>query len=156
MQFLNEEGKNRKKIYKRLCNMYTKSISQSNVYEWIKKFNKERTELYNQVWLCWLSDLINEETFKVVHCLLDNDCHPTISDLHHETAAQNMYLWSSVQWWRPSDQAVWQSVIFMQDNRHPHTTDLPQWLLKDFKWKIFEYPPYSPNLAPPIFMPFRR
>ncbi len=35
-----------------------------------------------------------------------------------------------------------------------HTTDLPQWLLKDFKWEIFDHPPYSPNLAPSNFHAF--
>ncbi len=35
------------------------------------------------------------------------------------------------------------SVILMLDNTCPHTTNLSQWLLKDFKLKIFEHSPYS-------------
>ncbi len=49
IQFLNTEGRNGSKIHSRLNNVYTKAISQSNVYEWIKKFNEGCTQLHDKV-----------------------------------------------------------------------------------------------------------
>ncbi len=76
------------KIHNRLCNVYTKVISQSNVCKSIKKFNEGRMELHNDMQLGRPLDLVNEKTCSVVCCLLDNDDHLTISDLHHAIAAQ--------------------------------------------------------------------
>ncbi len=33
------------------------------------------------------------------------------------------------------------------DNARPHTAHLIKFLLKDFKWKVFEHSPYLPDLA---------
>ncbi len=74
------------------CNMYIKAISWSNVYEWIKQLNEGCTELHNKVRLGRLLDLINEETCRILRCLLDIDCHQTISNLHCEISAQHMYV----------------------------------------------------------------
>ncbi len=38
------------------------------------------------------SDLVNGEMRRIVRCLLDSDRHQTISDLHHEIAAQYTYV----------------------------------------------------------------
>ncbi len=48
IRFLNVEGRNGIEIHERLCNVYTKEIRQSNVYECIKKFNKGHTELHDK------------------------------------------------------------------------------------------------------------
>ncbi len=45
IQFWTMEGRNGQKIPERLCNVYTKAISQLNVYEWIKKFSERCEEL---------------------------------------------------------------------------------------------------------------
>ncbi len=78
------EGINGNKIHESLCNVYTKVISWSNVYKWIKKFNEGCMERHNAA---QLSDSINEETCGIVSCLHDNDLCITISNLHHEIAA---------------------------------------------------------------------
>ncbi len=69
------------------CNAYTKAISWSNAYEWIKKFNAGCTELHNEVQLGQPSDLVNEETCRIVRCLLHNDHRLAVSGTHYEIAA---------------------------------------------------------------------
>ncbi len=99
IQFLNGEEKNGNKIHERLCNMYTKAISQSNVYEWIKKFNEGCVELCDEAQLGQPSDLVNEETCRIVHCSLNNDRCVPIFDLLHEIARQHTYVnvsWASI------------------------------------------------------------
>ncbi len=58
----------------------------------MKKFNEGHMELHGKVQLDWLSDSVNEETCRIASCLLDNNHHLPISDLHHEIAAQYMYV----------------------------------------------------------------
>jgi hypothetical protein len=40
------------------------------------------------------------------------------------------------------------SVAFLHDSAHPPTAACTQALLEHFNWGIFDYPPYSPDLAP--------
>ncbi len=92
IRFLNGEWRNGNEIHEKLCNVSTKAISQSNVYKWIKKLNEGLMKLPNEGWSGHLLDLINEETCRIGRCLLDDDRHLTISDLHHKIAAQYMYV----------------------------------------------------------------
>lgn len=39
-------------------------------------------------------------------------------------------------------------VIFLHDNVRPNSFALTKDLLQQFKWKVFEHPPYSTDLAP--------
>ncbi len=88
IQFLNTERRKRNEFHERLCNAYSKAISRSNVYEWIKKFNKGHMELHNQAPLRRPSNSYSKETCRIRCCLFNNDHHLTIYDLHHEIAAQ--------------------------------------------------------------------
>ncbi len=88
IRFLNTEWRNRNKIHERLCNVYTKATSWSNVYEWIKKFDEGRSELHSKVRLDPPSNLVNKETRRIVCCLLNNNHCLTIPILHCEIAAQ--------------------------------------------------------------------
>ncbi len=45
-------------------------------------------EFHDKVQLGRLSDLVNEETCRIVSCLLDYDRHLIISDIHHEKVTQ--------------------------------------------------------------------
>ncbi len=91
IQFLNIQERNENYINERLSNMYTKAIIQSNVYEWIKKFNEGCTELHKAL-LGQQSDLVNKEIRRIVCSLLDNDHCRTISDLYQKIAAQGTYV----------------------------------------------------------------
>ncbi|UYV74824.1 GNPAT [Cordylochernes scorpioides] len=42
-------------------------------------------------------------------------------------------------------------VLLVHDNARPHAARTTQTLLEKFKWKIFTYPPYSPELTPRDF-----
>ncbi len=151
--FLKAEGKNGNKIHERMCNVYTKANSRLNAYKWIKNFNEGCMVHQDKMRLGRASDLVNKETWRIVSCLLDNDCHLTISDLQYEIAVQYMYVNASrvsIYW------ILMNKLILMHDKAHPHTTGLPPQLLKNFKWEILEHPTYfpPPHLALPIFMPF--
>ncbi|GFS52518.1 histone-lysine N-methyltransferase SETMAR [Trichonephila clavipes] len=39
-------------------------------------------------------------------------------------------------------------ILFLHDNARPHMANCTQELLNSFKWEVFPYPPYSPDLAP--------
>jgi hypothetical protein len=39
-------------------------------------------------------------------------------------------------------------VVLLHDNSRPHTVARTNDLIKLFNWKIFDHPPYSPDLAP--------
>ncbi|XKL63434.1 hypothetical protein PGB90_005798 [Kerria lacca] len=39
-------------------------------------------------------------------------------------------------------------VFLIHDNARPHSAQITQEKLEKFKWKVFEHPPYSPDLAP--------
>jgi transposase len=39
-------------------------------------------------------------------------------------------------------------VVLLQDKARPHTAARTNALIKLFNWKIFDHPPYSPDLAP--------
>ena len=39
-------------------------------------------------------------------------------------------------------------IVFLHDNARPHTAHRTVELLEQFKWEIFDHPPYSPDLAP--------
>jgi transposase len=41
-----------------------------------------------------------------------------------------------------------EGVVLLHDNVQPHTTARTNALIKLFNWKIFDHPPYSPELAP--------
>jgi transposase len=38
--------------------------------------------------------------------------------------------------------------LLVHDNAHPHTAAPTRALLQHFNWEFFDYPPYSPDLAP--------
>lgn len=42
-------------------------------------------------------------------------------------------------------------IVLIHDNTQPHTAVVPQKLLRQFRWEVFNYPAYSPNLAPNDF-----
>ncbi|GBM97303.1 hypothetical protein AVEN_181155-1 [Araneus ventricosus] len=42
-------------------------------------------------------------------------------------------------------------IVLLHDNARPHTAAATQELLDQFGWEIFDYPPYSPDLAPSDF-----
>lgn len=42
-------------------------------------------------------------------------------------------------------------VILLHDNARPHSAALTRDLLQQFKWEVWEHPPYSPDLAPSDF-----
>jgi transposase len=48
-------------------------------------------------------------------------------------------------------------VVLLHDNKRSHTAARTQALLKHFNWELFDYPPYSPDLAPerlpPVYLP---
>ncbi len=150
-RFLNVERKNRNEIQLRQCNVYTKATSQFNLHEWIKKFNKWRMELQNKVGFCQKHAGLCAVYLTIIVVL-------TISNLHHEIAAQYMYV-------NVSRMSIYQilinelemtkvSVRCVPKQLMESTTDLPQWLLKDFKYEIFEHPPCSPPLASSGFYTF--
>jgi histone-lysine N-methyltransferase SETMAR len=39
-------------------------------------------------------------------------------------------------------------IVLLHDNTHLHTAVLTWVLLEHFNWKLFDHPPYSPDLAP--------
>lgn len=39
-------------------------------------------------------------------------------------------------------------IVFLHDNARPHTAHCTVELLEQFKWEIFDHPPFSPDLAP--------
>jgi transposase len=39
-------------------------------------------------------------------------------------------------------------VMLLHDNSRPHTAARTRALLEHFNWELFDYPPYSPDLAP--------
>ena len=41
-----------------------------------------------------------------------------------------------------------EGVVLLHDNARPHTAASANALIKLFNWKIFDHPPYSPDLAP--------
>jgi hypothetical protein len=45
-------------------------------------------------------------------------------------------------------------VVMLHDNARPHTATTTQDLFKKFGWEQFDYPPYSPDLAPSDFHVF--
>ena len=46
-------------------------------------------------------------------------------------------------------------IVLLQDNARPHTARQTEALLREqFYWDIFEYPPYSSELAPSEFFLF--
>jgi transposase len=38
-------------------------------------------------------------------------------------------------------------LLLLLDNARPHTAKKTDETLRNFKWEVFEYPPYSPDLA---------
>ncbi len=42
-------------------------------------------------------------------------------------------------------------IFLIHDNARPHTANIVQTLLADFKWEVFAHPPHSPDLAPSDF-----
>lgn len=47
-------------------------------------------------------------------------------------------------------------VVLFHDNARPHSARKTQEILKQFKWDVFDHPPYSPDLAPSDFHLFTR
>jgi [histone H3]-lysine36 N-dimethyltransferase SETMAR len=50
-------------------------------------------------------------------------------------------------------------VILLHDNARPHTAAKTQEKIQDFRWELFNHPPYSPDLAPSdyfLFLHFKR
>jgi glycine cleavage system protein P-like pyridoxal-binding family len=47
-------------------------------------------------------------------------------------------------------------VVLLHDNTHPHTAACTHALLQQFRWDLFDHPPYSPDLAPSDFHVFMR
>lgn len=46
-------------------------------------------------------------------------------------------------------------VILIHDNARPHSANVTKQLLQQFKWEVFDHPPYSPDLAPSDYHLFR-
>jgi len=46
-------------------------------------------------------------------------------------------------------------VVYHHDNAQPHTSLKTQKKLRELDWEILPYPPYSPDLAPSNYHPFR-
>ncbi|GFU36090.1 histone-lysine N-methyltransferase SETMAR [Trichonephila clavipes] len=46
-------------------------------------------------------------------------------------------------------------VHLLHDNAWPHTVLVTKALLTQFKWKVLDHPPYSPDLVPSDFHLFR-
>jgi histone-lysine N-methyltransferase SETMAR len=42
-------------------------------------------------------------------------------------------------------------VLLLHDNACPHTANKTNDTLRNFKWEVFQHPPYSPKLAPSDF-----
>ena len=42
-------------------------------------------------------------------------------------------------------------IVLIHDNACPHSAAATQQILKQFKWDVFDHPPYSPDLAPSDF-----
>ncbi|GBM69498.1 Histone-lysine N-methyltransferase SETMAR [Araneus ventricosus] len=42
-------------------------------------------------------------------------------------------------------------IVLVHNNACPHTAAATQELLDQFRWEIFDHPPYSPDLAPSDF-----
>lgn len=47
-------------------------------------------------------------------------------------------------------------VVLIHDNARPHTAARTRGLLEEFRWELFEHPPYSPDLAPCDFHLFTK
>ena len=47
-------------------------------------------------------------------------------------------------------------VVLLHDNARPHTAARTRTLLEQFRWDVFDHPPYSPDLAPSDFHLFTR
>lgn len=45
-------------------------------------------------------------------------------------------------------------VILLHDNARPHTAALTKKKIQDFRWELFDHPPYSPDLAPSDYFLF--
>ena len=39
-------------------------------------------------------------------------------------------------------------IVLLHDNARPHTAARTAQLLQQFRWEVFDHPPYSPDLAP--------
>jgi len=39
-------------------------------------------------------------------------------------------------------------IVLLHDNARPHTATQTAQLLQQFRWEVFDHPPYSPNLTP--------
>ena len=39
-------------------------------------------------------------------------------------------------------------IVLLHDNARPHTAAQTAQLLQQFRWEVFDHPPYSPDLAP--------
>ena len=55
-------------------------------------------------------------------------------------------LWRSIQ--NKGLGMLTKSVVLLHDNVRPHTAPHTNASIKLFNWKIFDHPPYSPDLAP--------
>jgi transposase len=53
---------------------------------------------------------------------------------------------ANIFWERKIDAGI--GVVVLHDNARPHTADRNHELLEHFNWGLFDYPPYSPHLAP--------
>jgi histone-lysine N-methyltransferase SETMAR len=50
-------------------------------------------------------------------------------------------------------------IIFLHDNARPHTAAKTQEKIQDFRWELFNHPPYSPDLVPSdyfLFLHFKK
>ena len=45
-------------------------------------------------------------------------------------------------------------IILLHDNARPHTAAKTKEKIQDFRWELFDHPPYSPDLAPSDFLLF--
>jgi hypothetical protein len=45
-------------------------------------------------------------------------------------------------------------MLLLHDNMRPHTANMTNEMLRNFKWEVLEHPPYSPDLAPSDFLLF--
>jgi len=39
-------------------------------------------------------------------------------------------------------------IVLLHDNARPHTAVRTAQLLQQFRWEVFDHPPYNPDLAP--------
>jgi len=45
-------------------------------------------------------------------------------------------------------------IVLLHDNVRPHTAARTAQLLQQFRWEVFDHPPYSPDLAPSDYQLF--